>query len=204
MFSIFTKLWLALVIAIPILSSCISTQQTTLRDTTSSCEIDDEFVKKHLKMLKNPRILIAEDIMDEDERKEFAELGYSFVVRGDLNKDGYIDYAVVGKYDTSINSPLFVAIVSLKDNAITTEFLHKIPHDRAFLRVEPGSRLRCANTDEMFDVVFVAMRLWTEDAWGIAWDGKKYFKTNDCARVDSGSINYQRELEDRRWKLKLE
>lgn len=202
MFSIFTKLWSGFVIAILTLFSCISTQQTTLKDATSSWKIDDEFVKKHFKTLKNPRILVAEDIMDEDERKEFGELGYSFVVKGDLNKDGYADYAVVGKCDTSINSPLFVAIVSLKDNAITTKFLKKISHDRAFLRVEPGSRLRCEGTDEMFDVVLVAMKLWTDYGWVIAWDGKKYFETNNCGfEVQE---NYPREREGPRWKLKLE
>jgi hypothetical protein len=119
--------------------------------------------------------------MNEDERKGFADLGYSFVVKGDFNKDGYIDYAVAGKYDTSIKSQLIVAIVTLKNNDITTEFLQKIPHDRVFLSVEPGNRLRCEGTDETFDVVLVAMKLWTDYVWFIAWDGEKYFVTNDCA-----------------------
>ncbi len=133
-------------------------------------------------MLKNPRILTAEDVKYEDERKAFAELGYSFVVKGDLNRDGYVDYAIVGKYDGPYpDRSLFVAIVSFREGKPRLEFLRKIlPHDRAFLKIEPGSRLYCKGVDKTFDVVFVAMSLWTDDAWGIAWDSKKYFVAYDC------------------------
>lgn len=123
------------------------------------------------------------DVKDEDEREAFVELGYSFVVKGDFNKDGYVDYAIVGKYDDPYaDRSLFVAVVSLKEGNPILEFLHKIriPHDRAFLKIEAGSRFHCEGVDKSFDVVFVAMSLWTEDAWVIAWDGKKYFVTYNC------------------------
>jgi hypothetical protein len=183
MFRIFTTVWLALIIAVLTLSSCILSHQTPPRDTQNSSEIDNEFVKKHLKMLKNPRIMTVGDVKDENEREAFVDLGYSFVVKGDLNKDGYIDYAIVGKYDGPYpDRSLFVAVVSLKEGKSSLEFLHKIrrPHDRAFLKIEPGSRLYCKGVDKTFDVVFVAMSLWTEDAWCIAWNGRKYFITYNC------------------------
>jgi len=132
-------------------------------------------------MLKNPRIMTVEDVKDEDERKAFVELGYSFVAKGDLNKDGYVDYAIVGKYDGPYpDRSLFVAIVSLKEGNSSLEYKIRIPHDRAFLKIEPGSRLHCKGVDKTFDVVFVAMSLWTDDAWVIAWNGKKYFVAYNC------------------------
>jgi len=146
-------------------------------------KIDNDFLRKFLKDIKNPRILTIEDVSDEYEKTSYLKLGYSFVVEGDFNKDGYVDYAIAGKYDGSYGQKsLFVAIMSLKKGEVSLEFLHKIsrPHDKLFISVESGNRLQCRNVNKKFDVIAVAMALWTDDVWAIVWDGEKYFRTSDC------------------------
>jgi len=176
--------WLAIITALSILFSCISTQPRLAGDEANSYEINNEFIRKHLTALKNPRILTAEDVTDRDEREMFAEYGYSFVAEGDLNKDGFKDYAFVGKYDGPYpDRSLFIAIMSLKGgDTVSLEFLYKLhyPHDRAFLIVEPGSKSHCEGVDSRFDVLSVGMALWTDYGWTIAWDGKRYFVTDKC------------------------
>ncbi len=178
-----SRVWLIVITALCILSSCVSTQPKLVKDKASSFEINNEFIRKYLTALKNPRILTVDDVTDKDEREAFAEYGYSFVAEGDLNKDGFRDYAVVGKYDGPYpDQLLFIAILSVKDGTVSLDFLHKLrfPHDRAFLKIEPWSRFRCKGSDSRFDVLFVAMKLWTEYAWIIAWDGKRYFVIDQC------------------------
>jgi len=142
--------------------------------------IDNNFLRKHLPQLKNPRLMTVLDIKEQDEKEGYRDLGLSFVIEGDFNKDGYADYAVVGKYDGPYpDKSIFVAVLTVGANKIRVDFLHKfaVPHDRAFLCLEPGHKVSVENIDKRFDVIIVAMKLWTNYVWAVAWDGKKYIET---------------------------
>jgi hypothetical protein len=146
--------------------------------------IDDDFLKKHLTQLKNPRLMTIEDVSREYERNWFldSDPGCSFVVEGDFNKDGSPDYAVVGKYDGQYpNNSIFVAILSRKQGKVVVEFLyrHKVPHDRAFLCKEDGKKLYAKNADKRFDVIVIAFAYGTDNVSAIAWNGKRYFEPEE-------------------------
>jgi hypothetical protein len=148
-----------------------------LAATKAAVVINDEYLKKTLAQLGNPRILTSEDIMDDQERKEYMNMGYSFVVKGDFNKDGTVDYAIAGKYDGPYpNQSIFITIISIKDDKANVEFLHRFafPHDAVFLRVESGDEINARNIGKRFDILIVAMTLWSDYSFVIVWDGTKY------------------------------
>ena len=146
--------------------------------------IDNSFLKKHLTQVKNPRLLTIDDIKRQYEKYEME--GWSFVVKGDFNKDGHDDYAIAGKYDGPYNEKsLFVSILTIKNGTITVEFMEKIPfpHDRVFLSSGPGTDYIIENVDKKYNVIEVAMALATDWGWLIAWDGKKYITPKAWARA---------------------
>jgi len=167
------RIFLVTIISILFLSNL------SISATRERIRIDEFFLRTHLTELKNPRLMIATDIKDKDEREGYRDLGYSFIIEGDFNKDGYTDFAIVGKYDGPFpNKSFFVAVLSVRGAKVSVDFLRKITgHDRAFLCLEPGHRVHVENIDQRFDVIVVAMELWTDYAWAIAWDGKKYIET---------------------------
>jgi hypothetical protein len=151
--------------------------------------INNELLRNTITQLANPRILRTEDIKDEEERTEYVDMGYAFVVKGDFNKDRCTDYAVVGKYDGPYpNESIFISILSIKGGRVSVEFLHrfKFPHDVAFLRIESDDETGMKNVIKQFDVLVVAMRLWTDYAFVIAWDGTKYVMTSPEYKGNKG------------------
>jgi hypothetical protein len=169
-----THLNAPLLVVFSLLNSCAAT-------TNGPIVINNELLRNTITELANPRILRTEDIKDEEERTEYVDMGYSFVVKGDFNKDGNTDYAVVGKYDGPYpNESVFLSILSIKGGKVSVEFLHKfrLPHDVAFLRIESDDETRIKNVNKQCDVLVVAMRLWTDYALVIAWDGTRYSMTS--------------------------
>ncbi|NWG01542.1 MAG: hypothetical protein HXY44_01640 [Syntrophaceae bacterium] len=145
-------------------------------------EIDNNFLKRYVTQLKSPRLMTVGDVKLEYERAWFMdpESGCSFVVKGDFNKDGYIDYAVIGKYDGPYpDKSIFIAIFSTKSGKVTTEFLYKhgVAHDRGFLCLERGDVVNIRNVDKRFDVIIVSFAYGTDYVSAIAWDGRRYFCT---------------------------
>lgn len=76
-------------------------------------KIDNNFFKKYLTQIKNPKLLTIDDIKRDYEKTGME--GWSFVIEGDFNKDGYTDCAIAGKYDGPYpDSSLSIAILSEK------------------------------------------------------------------------------------------
>jgi hypothetical protein len=153
-------------------------------EASGPLRIDDDFLKKHLTQLKNPRLMRIEDVTREYERNWVldSDSGCSFVIEGDFNKDGNSDYAVVGKYDGPYpNNYNFVAILSKRRGKVVVEFLykHEVPHDRAFLCKEEGKKLYVKNAGKRFDVIVIGFAYGTDYVSAIAWDGKRYFKAEE-------------------------
>jgi hypothetical protein len=149
-------------------------------EASDPLRIDDDFLKKYLTQLKNPRLMKIEDVTLEYERNWFLDpaSGSSFVIEGDFNKDGNPDYAVIGKYDGPYPSnSIFVAVLSKRRGKFTVDFLykHEAPHDRAFLTKEEGRKLYVKNANKRFDVIVIGFAYGTDYVSAIAWDGKRYF-----------------------------
>jgi len=162
--------------------AAITFTSLSLSEGGVSSEIDNNFLKQYVTQLKSPRLMTIEDVKLEYEKAWFMDLesGCSFVVKGDFNKDGYTDYAVIGKYDGPYrDKSIFVAIFSTKRGKVTTEFLYKhgVAHERGFLCLERGDVVNIQNVDKRFDVIIVAFAYGTDYVSAIAWDGRKYFST---------------------------
>lgn len=145
-------------------------------------KIDNNFLRKHITQIKNPKLMTIEDFTLEYERNWLLEpdSSCSFVVKGDFNKDGYSDYAVVGKYDGPYrDKSIFIAILTAKENKIFTEFLykHNVAHDRAFLCAKPGRQVEIKNIDKRFDVIIAGFSYGTDYLFAIVWNGKEYITT---------------------------
>jgi hypothetical protein len=153
---------------------------SSVSEATDPLRIDDDFLKKYLTQLKNPRLMKIEDATLEYERNWFldSDSGCSFVIEGDFNKDGNSEFAVVGKYDGPYpNNFIFVAVLSKRRSKVVVEFLykHEVPYDRAFLCKEEGKRLYVKNANSRFDVIIISFAYSTDYVTAIAWNGKKYF-----------------------------
>lgn len=152
-------------------------------------KIDNNFLTKFLPDIKNTRLMIDEDVHRTHEREAYRAEGYAFVVTGDFNKDGITDYAVVGKYDgPDPSNSIFVAIFCKNNRKPTLEFLATVSNDRAFLMVESGKHLTINNISKKFDVIIVALALGSDNGFAVAWDGKKFVKTN-FDYIDNGQGN---------------
>ncbi|MCL4498783.1 MAG: FG-GAP repeat protein [Chloroflexi bacterium] len=100
--------------------------------------LNESFLKKILPELKNPRRMALKDLGTLEEEENFLEGGYTFVLRGDFDGDGFADVAFVGKYDNQTNreNNCFIAVVTIKGKKIIRNFFSKINRDRiSLLRV---------------------------------------------------------------------
>jgi hypothetical protein len=155
------------------------TAATTIIRGGKEINISNNFLEQHITQLKHPRLLTIDDITRDYEEREME--GYSFLLKGDFNKDGRDDYAIAGKYDGPSNEELlFVCILTTKNDIITVEYIHQIlfPHDRVFLSSESGAKYTVKNVNKKYDIIKVAMALGTDWVWIIAWDGKKYIRSD--------------------------
>jgi hypothetical protein len=151
------------ILLIVLLTLIVLVTTATIGRADEAVTIDNCFLKRHLTQLKNPRLLTIDDIKRGYEKYEME--GWSFVVKGDFNKDGHDDYAIAGKYDGPFNEEsLFIAILTIKNGIISVECMEKFsfPHDRVFLCSEPGTNYIIENVDKKYDIIAVAIALATE------------------------------------------
>ncbi len=144
-------------------------------------QIDDRFLCKYVTQVKNPHLLTEKDLKRKPEKEAYKDYGYSFLVEGDFNKDGNTDYAIAAKYnDENSKQAVFVAIITVRNSNVAVEFFYPIPsHDRIFLHLEQGT-MHVENIDRRYDVILVALELWTDYVFVVAWDGKKYIKSTEA------------------------
>lgn len=128
--------------------------------------------------LKNPRLMSLQDLDNTKQEKEtFIEDGYTFVLRGDFNKDGYADIVFVGKYDNPENpiANSFVAIITFKKKKVIRDFFLKIGTEKILL-------LRKLNYKPKSDAIFMVFNLDSEDCGYLYSTGKSY-KFEICKAV---------------------
>ncbi len=141
--------------------------------------INNGWLGRHLPQLKKPRLMTEGDIRNKDERDTYQKEGWSFVLKGDFDKDGFPDYCVSGKYDGPYpGKSIFVAIFTKKNDAIVPRLLykHSIPANVAFLMREKGSSvdMELPPVAGNYDIISVAFALYTEYGFVIIWNGKEY------------------------------
>lgn len=120
--------------------------------------------------LKNPRLMTLKDLSNLEEKESFINGGYSFVLRGDFNSDGFADLAFVGKYD-DIEHPernCFVAIISIKQKKIIRDFFLKRNVERMGLRKEIEYKPK-------IDAILMAYEFFGSEACEVLyWSDTKY------------------------------
>lgn len=119
--------------------------------------------------LKNPRLMRFEDLGDPHEQEGFIEEGFTFVLRGDFNRDGVADLAFVGKYDNPEHPKenTFIVVVSFKEKMVIRDFFSKIPRDRASLLLEPRYKPK-------IDAIFISYTYASDDCEFLYWNRIKY------------------------------
>jgi len=131
--------------------------------------LNKNFLTKILPEVKTPRLMAFTDLGDTDEQNSFFEGGYTFVLRGDFNKDGFADIAFVGKYD-NLDSPennSFVTIISIKGKKVTREYFSKTDTPKAYL-------LTVLEYKQKIDAVGLIFNLYSEECGYLFWTGKQY------------------------------
>lgn len=123
--------------------------------------------------LKNPRRMSIDDLIDIDQKEDFYEEGYTFVLRGDFNRDGIADIAFVGKYDgNNKNADAFMSILSIKGKRVIVEHWRKLPYHRAAILVDP-------NYKKNIDGINIMYTFGSEECETLYWDGKQW-KYDSC------------------------
>ncbi len=141
---------------------------TEIRPGDKPITLNKDILAKIIPELLNPRIMSLEDLKTYDEEALFLEGGYTFVLRGDFNRDGFADIIFVGKYDgeTDTKGNSFIAILSIQKNKIVREFLSKILRDRI-------SIIRVINHKNDIDAIGMSYNLESDDCGYLYWsDGK--------------------------------
>jgi hypothetical protein len=155
--------------------------------------IDKMFLSKHLPMLKNPRVMTLGDVREKQETNILHEKiarykRCSFILKGDFNKDGRGDYAVIGKYDGPFpGKSLFIAIFSGPYNKPTLDYLHRLPypHDRGFLCLTTGEQMHVPRVTRKYDIILVILAVDSDNFYALVWDGKKYIQTDEARWVNT-------------------
>lgn len=119
--------------------------------------------------LRNPRLMSFKDIVDSYEQNAFIEGGYSFVLRGDFDRDGFADIAFVGKHENPNDNGenCFIAIFSIKGKKVVREYLAKLSSPRVFL-------LRIPAYKPGIDAMQLVYKFGTEECGYLYWIEKKY------------------------------
>jgi len=139
--------------------------------------LDGSLLEKLLGELKQPRRMTYKDLEMSNEQEGFLEGGYTFVLRGDFNGDGFADIAFVGKYDNRDNAEknCFIAVVTVKGKKVTREFFSKIYRDRVFL-------LRAIDYKPKLDAIGMSYNLNSDDCGYLYWNGETW-RYDECKSV---------------------
>ncbi len=123
--------------------------------------IDDAYLQKTFPQLSGARLSRPEDIRDIF-REPFRKERYSFVLKGDFNRDGYTDYFISGQFEKDGKRKPFFALISLHGGKAVVDILNTEVSDTIMLKeLEPGK-------------IIAAYALNSNDFYLIYWDGKEY------------------------------
>lgn len=139
--------------------------------------LDEENMKKIVPELKYPRLMSLKDLtIKPGEQDFFIKEGFSFVLRGDFNRDGFADIAFVGKYSVSDKKEeSFIAIVTIKGKKVFREFYKKIDRDYIMLLLMPDYKPN-------IDAIFMLYKTESEDCSYLYWDEKEW-QYEECQGV---------------------
>jgi len=131
--------------------------------------LDENLLKKLLPELRNPRLMSFKDLNTPDEQEGFLEGGYTFVLRGDFDWNGFADIAFVGKYDNPDhpNKNTFIAIVSIEGKKVLRKFFSVIRRDRILL-------IRVINYKPKIDAIGMSYNLASDDCGYLYWTGREW------------------------------
>jgi len=126
-------------------------------------------LKKLLPELINPRLMTFKDLGTPAEQEGFLEGGYTFVLRGDFDRDGFADIVFVGKYDNPENPERnsFIAVVTIKGEKIIRKYFSKIHRDRISL-------LRAVNYKTKIEAIGMSYNIASDDCGFLYWTGKDW------------------------------
>lgn len=123
--------------------------------------IDDAYISKTFPQLAGARLSRVEDLRDIF-REPFRKERYSFVLKGDFNRDGYTDYFISGQFEKDGKRKPFFALISLRGGKAVVDILNTEVSDTIMLKeFEPGK-------------IIAAYALNSNDFYLIYWDGKEY------------------------------
>jgi hypothetical protein len=131
--------------------------------------LNKSLLDKLLPEVKNPRLMTFADLADAEEQSGFLEGGYTFVLRGDFNKDGIADIAFVGKYKNSesYEENSFVAIISIKGKKVVRDYFLKLNNPKICLisipDYKPGT-----------DAIGMVFNIFSEECGYLFWNIKQY------------------------------
>lgn len=136
--------------------------------------LNPPLLSRLLPELRNPRLMSIKDLNDSDEQEGFFEGGYSFVLRGDFNKDGFADIAFVGKYDNQSDSEKnsFIAIVSIRGRKVIREYFSRLETKKAYL-------IRVIDFKPQADAIGIVYNLYSEECGYLYW-GKGQYNFKPC------------------------
>lgn len=129
--------------------------------TVTDVSVDDAYISKTFTQLKGARLSRPEDLRDIF-REPFRKDRYSFLLKGDFNRDGYPDYFISGQFEQNGKTKPFFALISLHGSKVIIEILNTEVSDTIMLKeLEPGK-------------IIAAYALDSNDFYLIYWDGTKY------------------------------
>jgi hypothetical protein len=131
--------------------------------------LTSDMVKRIVPELREARLMTYEDLRYPEDQRAFVEEGYTFVLAGDFNKDGYADLAFVGKYDhNEQNDPgVFLAILSFRGKTVVRDYLSTFARDRAFLSFISGFMDNRGG-------ISIGFAMQSDDCGFFYWTGKRY------------------------------
>ncbi len=129
-----------------------------------------EVIQSLFPELTNPRRMSVTDLSDQEDLEEFQEGGYTFVLRGDFDKNGKADIAFVGKSQTNNNA--FFAILEIDTNKVVRRFFQDdFCPNKAVLMIDPSLIPRT-------DVIVVHCSMSGDYCANVYWDGQQYVIRN--------------------------
>ncbi len=129
--------------------------------TMTDRSIDDAYIFKTFPQLKGARLSRPEDLRDIF-REPFRKERYSFLLKGDFNRDGYPDYFISGQFEQNGKTKPFFALISLHGSKTIIEVLNTEVSDTIMLK------------EVMTGKIIAAYALNSNDFYLIYWDGKEY------------------------------
>jgi len=154
----------------------METLPSNIKPGAKPITLSGDILKELFPELKNPRLMKLGDLDSSfNEQEDFIEGGFTFVLRGDFNRDGIADIAFVGKYDNSEKQDenSFIAILSVKGKKVLRIFFSKIYKKKISL-------VRVINYRPNIDAIGMTYIIPSEDCGYLFWSGKNWYYDDEC------------------------